>query len=56
MSHKFYIIKRKIKIQKKKIIIDESRKNYTYLNGKGGIDITKVEIKPDKDNININNY
>ena len=36
----------------KEIIIDESRKKYTYLNQKEGIDITIIEIKPYIDNIN----
>ena len=36
----------------KEIKIDESRKRYTYLNDKEGIDITIIEIKPNTDNIN----
>ena len=34
------------------IIMDESRKRYTYKNDKEGIDITIIEIKPNKDKIN----
>ena len=36
----------------KEIIMDESRKRYTYKNDKEGIDITIIEIKPNKDKIN----
>ena len=36
----------------KKIIMDETRKSYTCLNQKDGIDITIIEIKPNIDNIN----
>ena len=36
----------------KEIKIDNSRKKYTYLNEQKGIDITIIEIKPNKDNIN----
>ena len=36
----------------KNIKIDESRKRYTYINDGEGIDITIIEIKPKKDNIN----
>ena len=36
---------------KKEILMDESRKRYTYINDKEGIDITIIEIKPNKDNI-----
>ena len=39
------------KIQKE-IKIDESRKKYTYCNREEGIDITIIEIKPNKDDIN----
>ena len=34
------------------IIMDESRKRYTYKNDKEGIDITIIDIKPNKDKIN----
>ena len=34
------------------IIMDESRKRFTYKNDKEGIDITIIEIKPNKDKIN----
>ena len=40
---------RKIEIE---IIMDESRKIYTYKNDKEGIDMTIIEIKPNKDKIN----
>ena len=35
----------------KEILIDESRKRYTYIDDKEGIDVTILEIKPNKDNI-----
>ena len=35
----------------KEIIIDESRKRYTYINDQEGIDFTIIEIKPIKDKI-----
>ena len=35
----------------KEIIIDESRKRYTYINDKEGIGLTILEIKQDQDNI-----
>ena len=35
------------------IIMDESRKRYTYKNDKEGIDITIIEIKPNKDKIKL---
>ena len=37
--------------QKKKIEIDNSRKKLTIYNEEEGIDITIIEIKPNKDNI-----
>ena len=36
----------------KEIIIEESRKRYAFINDKEGIDITIIEIKPNKDKIN----
>ena len=37
---------------KRELIIDESRKRFTYINKEEGIDITIIEIKPNIDNIN----
>ena len=42
----------KEKEKEKKIIIDNFRKKFTILNKKEGIDITIIEIKPNKDDIN----
>ena len=40
------------KNMKKEIIMDESRKRYTFINDKEGVDITIIEIRPNQDNIN----
>ena len=40
------------KDEEKIIKIDDKRKKYSHLNEKEGIDITFIEIKPSKDNIN----
>ena len=47
-----FIMFNKEKKIKKEIIMDESRKRYTFKNEKEGIDITIIEIKPNIDNIN----